>query len=74
MNRAVPHTDIQSEIRQAFEVFDKDGSGTISAEELKHVMRAIGENVTAEDVDEMISHVDKDGNGTIDCKYFSLIT
>ena len=68
MNRNVPTVDQETEIRRAFEVFDKDGSGTISAEELKAVMIAIGENVTEAEVDEMISHVDKDGNGSIDCE------
>lgn len=52
----------------AFRVFDKDGSGTISAAELKAVMKSLGENLTDAEIDEMIREADKDNNGTIDCK------
>ena len=53
----------------AFKVFDKDGSGTISAAELKAVMKSLGENLTDAEIDEMVREADKDNSGTIDCKY-----
>lgn len=31
-------------------------------------MKSIGENLTNEEIDEMINEVDKNGDGTIDCK------
>ena len=60
--------DFAEETMAAFRVFDKDGSGTISAAELKAVMKSLGENLTDEEIDEMVREADKDNNGTIDCK------
>lgn len=62
-------TDLEQEIREIFDVFDRDGSGTINSSELRHVMKAIGENLTDAEIDELIREADVDGNGTIDCEY-----
>ena len=42
-------------------MFDKDGDGTISTEELANVLKNMGQNLTDEDLDEMINEVDEDG-------------
>lgn len=68
MSTSVKSADIEHETRAAFAVFDKDGSGTISAEELRAVMKSLGEDLTDREIDEMIAEADKDKNGTIDCK------
>ena len=42
------------------QVFDKDGSGTLSTEELREIMTEKGQmRLTHEEVDEMISEVDR---------------
>ena len=46
-------------------VFDKNGDGFISASELRHVMTTLGEKLTDEEVDEMISEADIDGDGKV---------
>lgn len=69
MSQTVKATDFAHETRAAFNVFDKDGSGTISADELRQVMKSLGENLTDEEIDEMIREADKDRNGTIDCEF-----
>jgi len=56
--------------KQAFDLFDADGSGVIDANELKEAMRALGFEVTKKQVDEMIEEVDQDGSGTIDLDEF----
>jgi len=71
MSQTVKATDFAHETRAAFNVFDKDGSGTISADELRQVMKSLGENLTDEEIDEMIREADKDNNGTIDCMFAS---
>ncbi|CEM05156.1 unnamed protein product [Vitrella brassicaformis CCMP3155] len=53
-------------VKRLFRKFDLDGSGTISAEELKHVL---GEGFKG-DIEALISSFDKDGNGTIDYNEF----
>ncbi|GMI40965.1 hypothetical protein TrCOL_g10159 [Triparma columacea] len=72
----------KQEIREAFDLFDTDGSGTIDAKELKVAMRALGfepkkeeikkrvakelgENMTDEELQEMIDEADRDGDGEI---------
>lgn len=49
-------------------VFDRDGTGTISKDELRAVMKSIGESLTEAEIDEMLHFADSDGSGTIDCK------
>lgn len=60
----------EQEIREAFELFDTDNSGTIDAKELNVAMRALGFEATEEDIIRMIAEVDKDGSGAIDFDEF----
>ncbi|KAL5460534.1 hypothetical protein EMCRGX_G033986 [Ephydatia muelleri] len=60
----------KQEIREAFDLFDADGSGTIDAKELKVAMRALGFEPKKEEIRKMISDIDKDGSGTIDFNEF----
>ena len=65
MNEFMPADD-SDQIRQAFSMMDRDGSGKISAAELKQVMRSIGERLTDDDIDEIIREIDMDGDGEVD--------
>lgn len=65
MARKMKDEDSEEELREAFKVFDKDGSGDISAAELRHVMTSLGEKLTDEEVDEMIREADIDGDGKV---------
>lgn len=59
-------------LRRAFEVFDKDGSGTISASELKRLLA--GGNVCEDRIwNEIIKNVDSNGDGEIDFREFEKI-
>jgi len=69
MATTVPTSHFADETLAAFRVFDKDNSGTISADELKHVMKSLGEDLTDAEIDEMIREADKDDSGTIDCEF-----
>ncbi|KQJ96467.1 hypothetical protein BRADI_3g23240v3 [Brachypodium distachyon] len=60
----------RKEIKEAFDLFDTDGSGTIDARELNVAMRALGFEMTPEQIRQMIAEVDKDGSGTIDLDEF----
>merc|ERR1712157_31032 len=45
------------------EDFDKDGSGKVSANELRHVLTQLGEKLDAKDCDKLLDgHEDADGN------------
>ena len=51
-------------------MFDKNGNGKITTEELGTVMRSIGQNPNEAELQEMINEVDADGNGYIDFEEF----
>lgn len=55
----------EEQIKEAFDVFDFNGNNFISAAELKEIFHYINEEVTEEELDEMISLVDKEGNGQV---------
>ncbi|KAJ4849204.1 hypothetical protein Tsubulata_047623 [Turnera subulata] len=60
------------ELREAFEFFDADRDGRITAEELLGVFAAFGdERCTLEDCRRMIAHVDKNGDGFVCFEDFS---
>merc|ERR1712007_419176 len=64
-------TDEQvSQIAQAFQLFDTDGSGTIETQELKIAMRALGFEPKQEEFDKMVRDVDGDGSGSVDYPEF----
>ena len=55
-------------IEAAFKAFDRDGSGTITSDEIRTVLGS--HNVTSEVWDNILSEVDQDGNGEIDLSEF----
>ena len=60
----------RQEIKEAFDLFDTDGSGSIDAKELKVAMRALGFEPKKEEIKKMIADLDHEGNGVIDYNDF----
>merc|ERR1711939_128129 len=60
----------KAEVKEAFDLFDTDGSGAIDATELKVAMQALGFEPTAEEVEKMVADIDTDGNATIEFEEF----
>jgi len=58
------------EIREAFNLFDADGSGTIDPKELKAAMQSLGFEAKNQTIFQMISDIDKDKSGSIDFEEF----
>lgn len=53
------------ELKDAFQVFDKQGTGMISMHDLKLSLTTLGERLSDEELDELIREVDQDGEGMV---------
>ena len=52
----------ETELREAFKLFDADGDGMISAEELKTLISKVGGEMADAEAKALIHAADKDGN------------
>lgn len=62
-------TGTSADFMEGLKVFDKDETGKIMVAELRHVLLALGERLTADDVDEILLGVE-DAEGNVSCKGF----
>ncbi|XP_071533134.1 neo-calmodulin-like [Panulirus ornatus] len=65
-----PGEDEEKELRDAFKIFDKHGRGYICASDLRAVLQCLGEDLSEEEIEDMIREVDIDGDGRIDFEEF----
>jgi len=61
---------MQQELREAFRLYDKEGNGYIKTSALRDILRALDDNLTEPELDEMITEIDTDGSGTVDFDEF----
>merc|ERR1712063_27290 len=64
--------DVSSEqgVIEAFQVFDKDGNGQISAAELRNVLTNLGDRLSDEQVHQMMNEALASDEGNLDYKQF----
>lgn len=60
----------EAELLEAFRIFDRNGDGFITEEELRQALLNLGERLTGEQLRDMIAAADTDGNGLIDYNEF----
>jgi len=61
----------EEEIIRAFKLFDANGDGSITAEEMRTMMKNLGSDLTPEEVELLIREADYDGDGTLDLQEFT---
>ncbi|CAF0729933.1 unnamed protein product [Adineta steineri] len=60
-------------LNEAFRIFDKDGNGFITEIGLRSVMSNLGEQLTDDEINDMIREADLDGNRRVDYAEFSAL-
>eukprot|EP01059_Diplonema_ambulator_P034719 TRINITY_DN793_c1_g1_i1.p1 TRINITY_DN793_c1_g1~~TRINITY_DN793_c1_g1_i1.p1 ORF type:complete len:184 (+),score=69.13 TRINITY_DN793_c1_g1_i1:84-635(+) len=60
----------KAEIKQAFDLFDVDGTGKIKAKDIKVALRALGFEPKREELKKLVASVDKNGSGELDFNMF----
>ena len=66
-------SNIDENIAESFKVFDRDGDGLITEDELQVTMNNLGEPMNEVEVKAMIDEADLDGDGKINFKEFQLL-
>ncbi|WOH10253.1 hypothetical protein DCAR_0729720 [Daucus carota subsp. sativus] len=61
---------VDKELRDAFDVYDRDKNGVITASELHFTLKSLGQKCTLRDCEKMISAVDDDGDGGVNFDEF----
>jgi calmodulin len=65
MVRKMKDTDTEEEMQEAFRVFDREGSGYITKKSMKDVMVQLGENLSFEDLEDIMRDYDGDHDGQL---------
>uniref|UniRef100_A0A8B9X5W2 EF-hand domain-containing protein n=1 Tax=Bos mutus grunniens TaxID=30521 RepID=A0A8B9X5W2_BOSMU len=70
MSVKMSEKDEKEEILKAFKLFDDDDTGSISLNNIKRVAKELGENLTDDELQEMLDEADHDGDGEINKEEF----
>ncbi|KAL4582439.1 hypothetical protein LXL04_006988 [Taraxacum kok-saghyz] len=63
-------SDGDKDLREAFDLYDQNKNGKISAAELHSVLKSLGEKCSLKDCRKMIASVDIDGDGSVNFEEF----
>ena len=61
---------LKDALKKAFAFYDDNGDGVIEKDELGNIMRAMGDDPTGTELDDIFEKADEDGNGRIDFREF----
>jgi calmodulin len=73
MSKKMKDVDTEEEMMEAFKVFDKDANGFVSKLDLKQVMSYLGEDLKAEELEEIMKDWDEDGDGQLNYDEFKAL-
>lgn len=61
----------ERELKEIFRVLDKEKKGEVNVSELRWILKNLGDDLTEDDIDDMIADVDTDGSGWVDYEEFA---
>ncbi|XP_050685065.1 troponin C-like [Leptidea sinapis] len=61
---------LQKELKEAFRLYDKEGNGYIPTSSLREILAALDDQLTPDQLNEMIAEIDTDSSGTVDFDEF----
>ena len=70
MTARMSDKDTREDINKVFKLFDEDNSGSISIKNLRRVAKELGENLTDEELGEMIERADSNADGAVSADDF----
>lgn len=68
--RKVKEDEDEKELREAFRVLDSQKKGVIPVDDLRWILQSLGDDLTSEEIEDMIAETDTDGSGTVDYEEF----
>jgi len=71
VRRKIQADEDERELKEIFRVLDKEKKGEVNTNELRWILKSLGDDLTEEDIDDMIADVDTDGSGWVDYDEFS---
>merc|ERR1712033_58621 len=71
VRRKIQEDEDERELKEIFRVLDKEKKGEVNTNELRWILKSLGDDLTEEDIDDMIADVDTDGSGWVDYDEFS---
>lgn len=73
MKHKLNTSDAEAELRAAFDVFDHDKDGAISADELRAMLKSLGDEMNDQEINDLIREADTDGDNNISFAEFKNI-
>jgi centrin-1 len=70
MTARMSDKDTREDINKVFRLFDEDNTGSISIKNLRRVAKELGENLTDEELQEMVERADSNGDGAVSADDF----
>ncbi|XP_008182040.1 caltractin-like [Acyrthosiphon pisum] len=73
MRKVLPKRDVKIDMIKAFQLIDEDDTGKIDFNKLKNVAVILGEQVSDEEIINMLNAADEDGDGQVNLTEFMRI-
>lgn len=73
MRKVLPKRDVKTDMIKAFQLIDEDDTGKIDFNNLKNVAEILGEQVSDEEIINMLNAADEDGDGQVNLTEFMRI-